>query len=96
MSEAKRDISPQRKDDEEYRKANDRNPPAFCVYAVRDGGIEEHFATKAEARAFLQFWRDHSGPDGGPRYHYGAKDMMWIEKIEVFAKATDVCLQMWH
>jgi hypothetical protein len=100
MSETKRDTSPQRKakGDEEYRKANDRNRPAFCVYAVRDGGdgLEEHFVTKAEAKTFLNFWRDHSGLDGGPRYHYGAKDMLWIEKIEVFAKATDTCLQMWH
>jgi len=98
MSETKRDTSPQRKakDDEEYRKANNRNRPAFCVYAVRDGGIEEHFVTKAEAKTFLNFWRDHGGRDGGPRYHSGAENMLWIEKIKVFAKATDVCLRMWE
>jgi len=87
MSQPERDVSPPR--------ARDSNPPAFRVYAVRDIGIDSYFATKEEAAAFMEVWRNRSGPNGGPRPYY-RKHPSWIEEIEVYAKATDVCLHLWE
>lgn len=87
MSQPERDASPPR--------ARRSNLHAFRVYAVRDIGIDSYFATKEEAAAFMEVWRSRGGLNGGSRLYRG-KHSSWIEEIEVYAKATDVCLHLWE